>query len=328
MDKIISIIIPVYNVEKYLERCIESVIHQSYEKLQIILVDDGSTDQSGFICDNYARIDSRIEVIHKSNGGLSDARNVGLDISIGDYIMFVDSDDWIRDDCIEILVTALRYGKTKISACAYLKTAVWDDNNTIKKINVADYITIWNIDDAYKHLFLQQKIGNSVWAKMYERSLFNEIRFPMSRLHEDHFITYKLFHAAQGVTYIEQEAYFYFDRQGSIQNESFSLRKLDELEAAEECADFIMTNYPHLSEEVHCRLVSSCFHILFSIDVKKRWGQQIKLLHKIIKEYRIEMILGKNVSKKVRFGCLFTYFGFNFTEWIYRNLGVRGKINI
>lgn len=327
MEEIVSVILPVYNVEQYLKRCIDSVIDQTYRNLEIILVDDGSKDNSGKICDDYASVDSRIKVIHKSNGGLSDARNVGIDVSTGKYIMFVDSDDWIRKDCVELLFKALRYGKTQISACTYLKTANYM-RGTAFHGGIEENIEIWTIDSAYRHLFFNQEIDHSACAKLYERSLFQDIRFPVGKLYEDQFVTYKLFHIAKGVTYIKQILYYYFDRPGSIQNELFTIRKMDELEAAQECVKFIDEMYPHLHEEVICRLVSSCFHMLFAINERKEWENQVKLLEKIIRENRIRMVTGRNINRKVRIGCLCSYLGFGVTKLIYLKSGVRGKINV
>lgn len=330
MEELVSVIIPVYNVEPFLRRCVDSVINQTYAEIEIILVDDGSSDKSGTICEEYADVDTRIRVVHKENGGLSNARNVGIDISVGKYIMFVDSDDWIRKDCVEILLAALQYGKTQISACAYLKTDEYRNDNvdSAKGVDIHDTAEIWTLDDAYRHLFLNQGIDHSACAKLYKRSLFQEIRFPPGKLYEDQFVTYKLFHIAKGVAYIGQELYFYFDRPGSIQNESFTVRKMDELEAAVECVKFIDEQYPYLYEEVICRLLSSCFHMIFAIDDKRKWNEELKTLKNIIKQNRKKMVFGKNVNKKVRLGCLCSYLGFGVTRQIYLKSGVRGKINI
>lgn len=327
MDELVSVIIPVYNVENFLKRCVDSVIDQTYAVMEIILVDDGSSDKSGEICEDYANKDHRIKVVHKKNGGLSDARNAGITVSSGEYIMFVDSDDWIRKDCVKRLLSALQYGKTQISACAYIKTDEYK-NDSIDEVDKHDSVDIWTLDDAYRHLFLNQGIDNSAWAKLYKRSLFQEIRFPPGKLYEDQFVTYKLFHIAKGVAYIGQELYFYFDRPGSIQNEPFTARKMDELEAAMECVKFIDEQYPYLHEEVICRLLSSCFHMLFAIDDKKKWNEEYKTLKNIVKKNRIKMVFGKNVNKKVRLGCLCSYLGFGVTRQIYLKSGVRGKINI
>lgn len=327
-NKLVSIIVPVYNVEKYLKRCIDSILSQTYHNLEIILVDDGSTDYSGAICDRYAEQDYRIRVIHKKNGGLSDARNSGLDIAKGDYIAFIDSDDWISDDYVNVLVKALEYGKTQISACSYRKVSGLTKYNEVTGISSSGELEIWTILEAYQHLFLNKKIDCSAWAKLYKHTLFRDIRFPVGKLYEDQFTTYKLFHSSQGVTYIDQEMYFYFNRPESIQNERFTIRKMDELEANLECFAFIEEKYPSLHEEVLCKLVSSCFHMLFAIDSKVEWKNQVEQLEKIIKANRIKMITGRNVNRKVRVGCLCSCFGFRFAKHLYLKSGVRGKINI
>lgn len=327
-NKLVSIIVPIYNVEKYLKRCIDSILHQTYRNLEIILVDDGSTDHSGEICDGYAEQDCRIRVVHKKNGGLSDARNSGLDIAYGEYISFVDSDDWIRDDYINVLVEALEYGKTKISACSYRKVNELEKSREASADLISENLEIWTISEAYQHLFLNKQIDCSAWAKLYEHTLFSDIRFPLGKLYEDQFTTYKLFHSSQGVTYVDQEMYYYFDRAESIQNEQFTIRKMDELEANLECVAFIDEKYPNLHEEVLCKLVSSCFHMLFAINNKTEWRDQVVRLEKIIKENRRKMIRGRNINRKVRLGCLCSYFGFGVTKWIYLKSGVRGKINL
>lgn len=328
-EELISVIVPVYNVKNYINRCVDSIIYQTYKNLEIILVDDGSTDGSGSLCDRYEQIDSRIKVIHKENGGLSDARNTGLDIAVGEYITFVDSDDWLRIDYVELLLEAIRYGKTKISACAYLKTKKLTEQYEYRQISdISKYIESWQIYDAYQHLFLNNKIDSSAWAKLYERSLFEDIEFPVGKLYEDQFVTYKLFHLSQAVTYVDQKMYFYFDRTESIQNQVFTIKKMDELAANLECMIFINEFYPRLNEAVTCKLISSCFHMLFAIDDLEKWKSEKERLEGIIKMYRKNMIIGKAVNKKVRLGCLCTYFGFGVAKRIYIGSGVRGKINI
>lgn len=293
------------------------------------MVDDGSTDNSGKICDECRSRDSRIKVIHKKNGGLSDARNTGLDIATGEYVTFVDSDDWIRDDYVEVLVKTLQYGKTRISACAYQKTDKADGSKA--ELHCVDYlgqIDVWSVFESYQHLFLARQIDSSAWAKLYERALFQGIRFPSGKLYEDQFIAYKLFHCSQGVSYVNQKLYFYFDRADSIQNEVFTIRKMDELEANLECVAFIKERYPQLNEMAICKLVSSCFHMLFAIQDREKWKTEVEKLERIIKENRKNMVVGRYVNRKVRLGCLCSYTGFRLTRWIYLRSGVRGKINM
>ncbi len=328
-NKLVSVIVPVYNVEKYLKRCVNSILNQTYRTLEIILVDDGSTDQSGKICDEYDKENISVKVVHKSNGGLSDARNFGLDIAKGKYVTFIDSDDWIREDYIEVLVKTLEYGNTKISACSYQKVnEMGMARECVKNSDYLSNIEVWHTLEAYQHLFLNKQIDCSACAKLYERALFYDIRFPVGKLYEDQFTTYKVFHHAQGVTYVNEDMYYYFNRPESIQNEQFSINKMDELEANLECVQFVEEKYPQLREEVSCKLVSSCFHMLFAIENRTIWKKQVEQLEKIIKMNRRKMIVGWNVNRKVRLGCLCSYFGFGLTRWIYLKSGVRGKINI
>ena len=133
MEDVVSVIVPVYNVEQYIRKCIESILNQTYNKMEIILVDDGSTDNSGIICDEYSKRDKRIKVIHKINGGLSDARNAGLDICTGDYIVFVDSDDYIKNNMIEMLHKDILEKRADISVCSYF----FDNDGNIKRKNIS-----------------------------------------------------------------------------------------------------------------------------------------------------------------------------------------------
>ena len=241
--------------------------------------------------------------------------------------MFVDSDDWINRECVELLIRALQHGKAQISACAYQKTDRFREDSVVDR-DIKTYEEMWTIDDAYIHLFLNKEIDNSAWAKLYNRSLFENIRFPVGKLYEDQFVTYKLFHIAQRIIYVRQVLYYYFDRPGSIQNEPFTIRKMDELEAALECVKFVDEVYPHLHEAVICRLVSSCFHMIFAIDDQKKWNREYDILKKIIFDNRKKMVFGKNVNRKVRLGCLCSYLGLGLTRQIYIKSGVRGKISI
>ena len=188
MKDLISVIIPVYKVEEYINRCIDSVINQTYKNLEIILVDDGSPDGCPKICDEYAKKDSRIRVIHKQNGGLSDARNVGIDNANGKYITFIDSDDWIPIDSINILYKNLINTKSEISSGCLLE--VFSDNR--KNYSNNDY-EVYSKIEGLKNLFLLHDISNSASGKIYDISLFDNIRYPVGKLYEDLGTTYKLF---------------------------------------------------------------------------------------------------------------------------------------
>ncbi len=210
-NKLISVIVPVYNVEKYIKECLESIINQTYRNIEIILVDDGSTDNSGKICDEYAKIDSRIKVIHKENEGISKTRNIGIEKACGEYIQFADSDDYMEIDAIEkIYNIAKEYNADIVSFSHYILNngkLIGDYNNTIKELNTSE---------AIKELLLDNKIRNYLWEKMWKRELFKEIRFPEGKKFEDIATTAFLFEKANKVVFYDYPEYYYRQREGSI----------------------------------------------------------------------------------------------------------------
>lgn len=178
MKELISVIIPVYNVEKYLNKSIESVIKQTYKELEIILVDDGSTDSSGKICDEFAQKDDRIKVIHKKNGGLSDARNAGISEAKGKYLGFIDSDDYIDKNFYEILYNVLKKYNSDISICKHRETYTDYEENT-SKLEIKEQV--FNTEQALKELLLFGEVNNYAWNKLYKKELFNEINYPVGK---------------------------------------------------------------------------------------------------------------------------------------------------
>ena len=177
LQPLISVIVPCYNVEEYLPKCIESILNQTYRNLEILLVDDGSPDNCGRICDEYAAKDSRIRIIHKKNGGLSDARNAALDVMTGEYVTFIDSDDYVSDDYVEYLYKIIKESGVKLSVSSY-QTFV-DDSSAEICTNNPLFVKIVHTNDALTGMFYQQIFDTSAWAKMYHRSLFSDgIRYP------------------------------------------------------------------------------------------------------------------------------------------------------
>ena len=217
----ISVIIPVYNVEKYLKRCLDSVINQTYKNLEIILVDDGSTDTSGKICDEYAKIDSRIKVIHKFNGGLSSARNVGIEHASGSFISFIDSDDWVGDNFI---ASFCKYAASdRIIICGYKKVI-----NQLINVNSVEHILFLNRIQ-FENLLLSYElinsrrydinpIGNYMMTKFFPSWVFKDIRFPEGHVFEDAFISMKLFNKIEKFIIIPEAEYYYIFRNNSIVN--------------------------------------------------------------------------------------------------------------
>lgn len=237
---LVSVIIPVYNVESYLERCVRSVLNQSYQNLEIILVDDGSPDNCPALCEAYAKEDSRVKVIHKQNGGLSDARNAGIDIALGDYILFVDSDDWIESDMIELLLkNALQYD-ADISECSY--TNVYNDYSKPETGNSGIIIEADSLT-ALEGMLDWKYFLPVVWNKLYRKEIFNHIRYPVGKVHEDEFTTYRCYLAAEKIVYMDTYKYYYNQmRTNSITGQEFKLSYLDAYFGFEERLHYFWTN--------------------------------------------------------------------------------------
>ena len=213
-NDLISIIIPVYKVEKYLEKCIESVLKQTYTNLQVILVDDGSPDNCGKICDEYAKKDSRIEVIHKVNGGLSDARNVGIAKAKGKYIGFVDSDDYIKEDMYEILINLIKEYDADVSICNLYDVIEGKEYIRNKENGIKEYNRI----DILKEVLLDKNIQSYAWNKLYKKELFNEIKYPIGKKYEDIGTTFYIFEKCNKVVVTSEPEYYYLKRADSLVN--------------------------------------------------------------------------------------------------------------
>ena len=224
---LISIIVPVYNMEQYLDRCVASILHQTYTNLEIILVDDGSSDSSPSMCDEYARQDSRIKVIHKRNGGLSDARNAGLSVATGSYIGYVDSDDWIEPNMYERMYKACIQNDAQIAVCKY--KAVFKDRTIDKGSDETVVLSREELLNIYIFEHKKYVIYNSVWSKLFKRELVEDMLFPVGRNSEDIMYTTKAFCRVNKAVYIDECLYNYvLDRDGSIMNEKNVDRMFDD----------------------------------------------------------------------------------------------------
>lgn len=236
MSELVTIIVPVYKVEEYLSRCVDSILSQTYTNLEILLINDGSPDNCGEICEEYAKLDNRIRVVHKKNGGLSDARNVGLELAKGDYITFLDSDDWIHSEYIKMLYEILSSTQSDISICNFVKTSV--ENVSVNNLNTEEvvYSNIEALEQMYGELNIQII---TAWGKLFKKGLFDNIRFPVGRIHEDEFTTYKLIYKANKIVLTNAELLYYWQRNDSIMGTGFNLKhKLDLIDAYTERAQF------------------------------------------------------------------------------------------
>ena len=277
MDEKISVIVPVYNVEQYLERCVDSIINQTYKNLEIILVNDGSTDNSGQLCDELAKKDDRIRVIHKKNGGLSDARNVGIDEAEAELVGFIDSDDYIDEDMYEVLINNLKAANADLSMCGH-----YDVYNNVPESQVSDKKT-WELSpqEAIKMVMEAKILSVTAVNKLYKKSLFSELKFEIGKIAEDAFIMIKLLDKCNKIVATNEKKYYYVHRENSITTQKFSLKFLNVIEAYEQNKEIIIKKYPELKEVAQMRMNWAYFYVLDRLLLDKEYNDK-KLENKLI----------------------------------------------
>lgn len=297
MNELISVIVPVYNVEKYLERCIDSIIKQTYKNLQIIIVDDGSIDNSSLICDKYVLKDERIKVIHKKNGGLSDARNAGLKIASGKFYAFIDSDDFITDNTIEIMYKAIIQTNSDIAICNMLR--FYDDGNTSEFYCPCTKMTIYKDNERFQTLNQP-----SVCNKLFKAELFQNISFPYGKFYEDTYIYHELLYKAKNIVLTGHVGYMYFSRKESIigQLPQYTDRYFDFIEAVWLRARFLLDHKVDKYSIEAClsyyaAMVNMYKNIKLSSTNNELYNQSIKQYKKL---YHIMIKSNISYKQKVR----------------------------
>jgi glycosyltransferase involved in cell wall biosynthesis len=325
----ISVIVPIYNVEEYLKRCINSICGQSYVNLEIILVNDGSTDTCPGICDEYRKKDSRVRVINKQNGGLSDARNIGLEYATGDYISFVDSDDYIAKNMLEILVNTCITENCEIAVCGVVRK--YSDREISTS---SDLVEVLDNKTAFEYLIKGKYFHDYAWNKLYKSELFRDIRYPVGKIYEDVFTTYKVFARANKVGYIDQPLYYYVQRDGSILRRGFNLNQFHQLEALAEIREYLNRNknYHHLQETLHIRILNVKCRMLFDILAEKiinstaNFDKNAKTLISEIKTDRLQNILNQDVNALSKSILVLSIFGYKKMFNIMKNRFVKNVI--
>ena len=263
MEPLISVIVPIYNVEKYLRECIDSIINQTYRNLEIILVDDGSPDSCGKICDEYAKKDVRIKVIHKENGGLSDARNAGMYVADGKYLIFVDSDDYMVMEGIEYLYKLISSNDADIAIGGVERFNDLDKATVSSSYTGAIKEKTMNKTEAMKDVFLD---GCAAWARIYKKSIHNGICFPKGEINEDEAIVLQILERCTKIVKSNFVVYKYRFRPNSITSVDFNIKKLDWYYHCKENLEFIENNFPGLTEYAGKRYYSSIIFSLVSIS--------------------------------------------------------------
>lgn len=280
----LSVIVPVYKAEKYIDRCINSILNQTLKSLELILVDDGSPDNSGAICDEYAKKDARVKVIHKENGGVCAARNIGLDHAIGDYISFVDSDDYLESDALEILYSDIVTHKADI-CCALM---VGDSNQDAKNLENGLY-EVWRGKDAIKNALLDNRFTYSSCAKLFKRDLIGNIRFEEGRkIHEDSFFNFSVFLRKPTVVVRNIGIYNYVNNSESASHAEFSEKFFDILYFANKKKELANEHFPEFQTEINNAIVKANLAMLhaFCNTNDKKYRKDIKKCIKTVKKLK------------------------------------------
>ena len=286
MNDKISVIVPVYKVEDYLDRCVESIVRQTYSNLEIILVDDGSPDSCPLKCDEWAKRDTRIKVIHKENGGLSSARNSALDIITGNYIIFVDSDDSINLSMIEILHDIIVKESSDISMCGYKK--VGDKSATRDKKYVLDYADVQSyIGEDIFALLYNKKISliTTAWAKLYKKEIFESIRYPEGIIHEDEKVILEILSKCKIMSYIPYPMYNYTQRRDSIMAVKFSHKRLVLLDILKERINQVEEYCPQFTDDAIIHFMKTSIYLYYDAKRTKMTSDILLAIKKPIIDY-------------------------------------------
>jgi len=307
MQPLISIIVPCYNVEAYLPKCVNSILEQTYKKIEIILVDDGSTDNSGKICDEYAQRDSRIVVIHKTNGGQGEARNIAIECAKGEWISFADGDDLLSPDYIEVLYDLVHRNNCMVGIASYRTFLEGDSPSShqpfYKKELVLDKMK------GVEALFYQKLFDTAPWGKIFHKKLFStDVRFPVGFVYEDLATIYLLILKADKIAFCNRKIYNYLLRSNSTEGQSFNIKKLNSAIRVFEMIESHANELKIVEKSVRCRLLSFCFHIL--LEMPPSYPDKRKyILMDYIKANRWKVLIDHKARKKARLAAALSYFG-------------------
>ena len=301
-DTKISVIVPVYNVEEYLARCVDSVLAQTYENLEVILVDDGATDTSGAICDAYATKDSRVKVIHKENGGLSSARNTGLEAATGECIAFVDSDDWIEPDAYAHLLDLMEKYQVELVCGGRYDVSGKTGQRTVGLCPRREEVI--SGEELAGRIFLWDGCDSSACDKLYHRSLLENFRYPEGKVCEDVPVTYKIVLQADRVAMSDKPFYNYYHRPGSI-SMAFSIteKTFHFSQHTEVIYPYIRDNHPAIAGQARYLRVRSLSHILLLLEqsqaeVRQQFAQEFRHARKELKKHTLFFLRSSYFGKK------------------------------
>lgn len=301
----ISVVVPVYNVEKYLDKCVRSILAQTYGDFELILVDDGSSDKCPLLCDEYASKYNKIRVLHKKNGGLSDARNAGTAIASGNYITFIDSDDYVSKDYLENLFNLLEENDADISVTGIEVFFEGEKPKTVPRSRRSVYTGT----EALKKMLYQDTLDTSACAMLLPINIAKQYPFPVGKYHEDEFTTYKFYSSVEKVAVSTKKQYFYLQRNGSIMH-IFGKSSIDELDAADNLVKFCKENYPDIVPAAESKKFSDyCQVLLSNTELEKDYSEIFIRIKEYLIDKRKQILFDKNCRKKNRVAALLLFGG-------------------
>lgn len=314
MDKKISVVLPVYNVKQYLDRCMESVLKQTYTNIEIILVDDGSTDGSSEVCDAYAKKDDRIVVIHKKNGGLSSARNAGTERATGEYITYIDSDDFVTETYVEYLYSLIEKYQTRMALCTH--TVLNEGGNEIVYGDGGQEVLSAEI--CLERMLYHDVIDTSAWAKMIAIDIARTYPFPVGKLFEDIGNIYHYFMESEKIACGYQPQYFYIMRKNSIVTGKFNEKKLDLLEMTDKMGTDVLKKFPALAQAVNRRKVYARFSTLNQMQDITTHKAEKKEIISYIRKNAFSILSDKKAPKRDKLAMMVLMVNYQLYRWCWK----------
>lgn len=324
MQELVSIIVPVYKVKEYLPKCVDSLLEQTYKNIEIILVDDGSPDVCGKICDDYAVKDNRVTVIHKENGGLSDARNIAIPKAYGEYIVFVDSDDWVSQYYVEHLYEAIKKDDVDLAFSWFENVYEGQDRKLEVKKELSDYECL-DSQSCLKRLLYQDGVECCAWGKIYKKEIISGLRYPVGKLYEDIPVTYECIKRSSKIAVISNVDYYYVQRNASIQYQSFNPNKLDGVTHCHDMLESVRKDFPDLVSAAECRYFSTVCNILFQIN-DDEYEKERQNLWMEVKKYRMSVLVNFEARIKARAAAAISYLGLSTMSIAYKKTQFRGRV--
>ena len=296
-NPLVSIIVPVYRVEKYLQKCLDSIATQTYKNLELILVDDGSPDRCGEICERFAQTNSYTKVIHQKNQGLSAARNSGLDCAAGEYLMFVDSDDFITEDCVAYLLGLIQKYDADI---AIARIRYMNEGKPLPKSEGKNRDVCLSPEETIIRMCYGKGFGCFAPGKLYKKQLFHDYRFPVGKLYEDLATTYKVIGDARRISYGDKIVYYWIQRSGSIMHSQFNHRHFDGMEAAEGLNTYVAERYPGALPAARFRYTAKAIELAAVCFTSGGDRKVFRELKQYVNRYGQEVMQDKNARKTMK----------------------------